>query len=233
MPGGNALGREYYQIGENLTIAGRGAFVPAPFCCHNGSAPENHGRIGQTMAWIDTISYEDADGRLRRLYDRVKGPDNNVDNIMMMHSLRPHSMEGHMAMYKYVLHHSGNKVPKWFLETIGVWVSLLNRCAYCADHHSKGLERLLGDAARFSAIRAVLASGKIETGPFEDKEKRALGYVEALTRDPSSVTEAMVKDMRAAGYSDGEVLELGCSTKGDVLGLSPGDSDNPDDWSHG
>ena len=202
------------------------------------------------MAWIETVSYDGAEGRLRRLYDRVKGPDDNVDNIMMMHSLRPHSMEGHMALYKAVLHHGGNRVPNWFLETIGVWVSLLNRCAYCIDHHSKGLERLLGDAAKFAAIRAALDSGEIESGPFEDKEKRALGYAEALTRDPSSVTEARVEGLRAAGYDDGEILEinqvaayfayanrtvlgLGCSSAGDILGLSPGKSASPDDWSHG
>lgn len=54
------------------------------------------------MPWINTVPYEEANGRLKELYDRVKGPDNNVDNIMMMHSLRPHSMEGHMAIYKYI-----------------------------------------------------------------------------------------------------------------------------------
>ena len=27
------------------------------------------------MAWIDTISYEDATGKLKQLYDRVKGPE--------------------------------------------------------------------------------------------------------------------------------------------------------------
>jgi len=129
-------------------------------------------------------------------------------------------------------------------------VSLLNSCAYCVDHHSKGLERLLGDAAKFAANRAALDSGEIEAGPFEEKEKRALRYAEALTRDPASVTEAMVAGLRASGYDDGEILEinqvaayfsyanrtvlgLGCSTEGDVLGLSPGKSANPNDWSHG
>ena len=202
------------------------------------------------MPWIDTIDYEDATDNLKRLYDRVKGPGNNVDNIMMMHSLRPHSMEGHMALYKYVLHHPGNTVPKWFLETIGVWVSLLNSCAYCVDHHSKGLERLLGDAAKFTAIRAALDSDKIDSGPFEEKEKRALRYAEALTRDPASVTKDQIEGLRASGYGDGEILEinqvtayfayanrtvlgLGCSIEGDVLGLSPGKSADPDDWSHG
>ncbi len=201
------------------------------------------------MPWIDTVPYEQSTGRLRLLYDRIKGPANNVDNIMMMHSLRPHSMEGHMALYKHVLHHSGNTVAKSFLETIGVWVSLLNGCAYCVEHHLAGLGRLLDDDAGSAAIRAALITGAIEAGPFEAREKLALRYAEALTRDPSSVTEAMVAGMRAAGYDDGEILEinqvtayfayanrtvlgLGCSTEGDILGLSPNDSGGPGNWSH-
>ncbi len=154
-----------------------------------------------------------------------------------------------MALYKHVLHHGANTVPKAFLETIGVWVSLLNRCAYCVDHHFAGLGRLLGDNARSAAIRAALETGEIEAGPFEAREKLALRYAEALTRDPPSATEAMVAGMRAAGYDDGEILEinqvtayfayanrtvlgLGCSTDGDILGLSPNQSDDPGNWSH-
>lgn len=98
--------------------------------------------------WIQHVPYEDASGRLKMLYDRVKGPDDNVDNIMLAHSLRPHSMEGHIALYKSVLHHASNTTPKWFLETVGVYVSLLNACSYCVEHHFSGLQRLLGDARR-------------------------------------------------------------------------------------
>ncbi len=201
------------------------------------------------MPWIETVPYDEADGRLKKLYDRVKGPDNNVDNIMMMHSLRPHTMEGHMAIYKYVLHHSANKVPKWFLETIGVWVSLLNSCAYCVDHHFQGLKRLLGDNERAAAIRAALDADDPDAAPLEDKEKAALRYARALTHTPAEVTETMVGELRTAGYDDGEILEinqvtayfgyanrtvlgLGCSTEGDIIGLSPNNSDDPDDWSH-
>ena len=101
------------------------------------------------MSWIDTIAYEKADAKLKALYDRVKGPYNNVDNIMMMHSLRPHTMEGHMAIYKYVLHHRDNTIDKWFLETLGVWVSTLNKCEYCVEHHFAGLKRLLNKEVGF------------------------------------------------------------------------------------
>jgi len=201
------------------------------------------------MAWIQTIPYDDADGKLKMLYDRVKGPDNNVDNIMMMHSLRPHSMEGHMAIYKYVLHHTGNTVPKWFLETLGVWVSRLNDCDYCVEHHFSGLKRLLQDGAKADALRAAIEMRNISAAPLDEGQKLAMEYARQLTRDPGGMTQDIVLQLRAAGYTDGEVLEinqvsayfnyanrtvlgLGCSTKGDILGLSPNKSDNPDDWSH-
>lgn len=201
------------------------------------------------MAWIETVPYEEADGKLKMLYDRVKGPGNNVDNIMMMHSLRPHSMEGHMAIYKYVLHHSGNTIPKWFLEVLGVWVSSLNECGYCVEHHFAGLKRLLRDDVRADAIRAGIEMGDPEATPLDAAQKLAMRYARQLTRDPAGLTEQHVIDLREAGFSDGEILEinqvtayfsyanrtvlgLGCSTKGDILGLSPNKSDDPDDWSH-
>ena len=199
------------------------------------------------MTWIATVPYAAATGRLKQLYDRIKGPDDNVDNIMMAHSLRPHTMDGHMAIYKYVLHHSANEVPKWFLETLGVLVSHLNGCRYCVEHHFTGLRRLLGDDARADAMRAALEAG--DTAPFSAREQTAIAYARALTTRPADMKEADVAAMRAAGYSDGEILEinqvvayfayanrtvqgLGVTTEGDILGLSPNNSDNPDDWSH-
>lgn len=202
------------------------------------------------MPWIKTIAYEDATGRLKKLYDRVKGRDNNVDNIMMMHSLRPHTMEGHMSIYKYVLHHTNNEIPKWFLETLGVWVSALNNCQYCVDHHYAGLQRLLaGEEDKCAAIRAAIDNRDIALAPLDDRQKLAMTYAEQLTLNPSAMTEDIVKQLRQAGYSDGEILEinqvsayfsyanrtvlgLGCSTKGDILGLSPNQSDDPDNWNH-
>jgi len=201
------------------------------------------------MAWIKTVPYQAATGRLLALYNRIKGPNDNVDKIMMAHSLRPHTMEGHMAIYKNVLHHSGNSVPKWFLETIGVWVSSLNDCAYCVDHHFAGLSRLLDDPERAASLRRAIAAGNISDAPLTDSEKLAMDYAKHLTLHPGQVNEQTVKALIVAGYTDGEVLEinqvtayfnyanrtvlgLGCRTKGDIIGLSPNDSNNPDDWTH-
>jgi len=200
------------------------------------------------MTWITTVSPEKAEGRLAKLYAHVKGPDGRVDNILMAHSLRPASLEGHMALYKNVLHHSANRVPKWFLETIGVLVSLRNRCTYCVEHHFAGLARLLDDAEGAAAIRASLEGELQPTRLLGAKGLAALRYAEKLTIDAASVAEADVSELRATGWGDGEILEinqvaayfayanrtvlgLGVSTDGDVLGLSPKSSEEGD-WGH-
>ncbi len=200
------------------------------------------------MTWINSVTYEDSDGELRKLYDRVKGPDNNVDNIMLAHSLRPHTMQGHMTLYKYVLHHPRNTLPKWYLEAIGVYVSSLNKCDYCFEHHFAGMARLLDDGGRSDAIRKALQSQCPEAA-FDGAELAGLRYSKQLTLAADQVNEGAIDALREAGLDDGQILEinqvaayfayanrtvlgLGIHTSGDVIGLSPGDSNDPDNWSH-
>ena len=200
------------------------------------------------MSWIKTVSFEAATGKLRKLYQRVVGPDNNVDNILMAHSLRPHTLEGHMALYKNVLHHNANQLEKHWLEALGVYVSLLNQCDYCVEHHYQGYKRLIGDDGRAQTVRNALQSGEFEAA-FSPEQSELFQYAKKLTLTPHVVVESDLMKIRDAGYDDGEILEvnqvvayfnyanrtvlgLGVSTEGDLLGLSPNDSDDPDNWQH-
>ncbi len=183
----------------------------------------------------------------------MKGPDGRVDNILIAQSLRPASLEGHMALYKNVLHHSANQTPKWILEMIGVYVSLLNHCAYCVDHHFTGLKRLLRDDEKAAAIKNALTaafdSGTVATSVLSAKEIESLNYAAKLTNAPASINETDIDKLRAAGLDDGKILEinqvvayfayanrtvlgLGVTKAGDTLGLSPNNSDDESDWSH-
>ena len=200
------------------------------------------------MSWIKLISYQESEGKLRRLYDKVTGPNQNVDNIMMVHGLRPHTMTGHMSLYKNVLHNSNNTLPKWYLEVLGVYVSMLNECEYCVEHHYAGLERLLEDKNNASQIRKALLERKF-TSALHEKFVKGLEYAEKLTLEAQQLTEKDVIALRDSGLDDGEILEinqvvsyfnyanrtvlgLGVSTKGDILGLSPNDSDDESNWNH-
>jgi len=198
--------------------------------------------------WINHVPYPESEGRLRALYDRVKGPDDNVDNIMLAHSLRPHTMEAHMALYKATLHHARNTISRWFLEALGVYTSLLNGCIYCVDHHFTGMKYQLKDDGRADRIRVAFESEDF-TSLFTDQEIAAIKYARILTKEPDSLTQNDIEAMRNAGWSDDQILEinqvvayfnyanrtvlgLGVSTDSDILGLSPNATDNPEDWSH-
>ncbi|PCI60188.1 MAG: alkylhydroperoxidase [Kordiimonadales bacterium] len=206
------------------------------------------------MTWINTVSYEDAKGRLKAIYERIKGPDNNIDNILMSHSLRPHTLEGHMTLYKYVLHHPSNTLPKWLLEVIGTYVSMLNVCDYCIEHHFAGLKRLLADDVRSAAIRSALEAASPALAAAEmhldAQHVAALDYAAKLTKTPTAITPVDIETLRTAGFDDGEILEinqvtayfayanrtvlgLGVNKEGDIIGLSPGKDDDPDNWGHG
>ena len=67
------------------------------------------------MSWIKTINYDEADDKLKKIYDRISGPHGNIDNVLLIHSLRPHTLTGHMNLYKSVLHHMANKLNRWYL----------------------------------------------------------------------------------------------------------------------
>ncbi len=196
------------------------------------------------MSWIKTIGYEAATGKLKRLYDKVVGPDNALDHVMSIHSLRPHTLEGHMSLYKSTIHHSSNTLPKWYLELLGTYVSRLNQCEYCVTHHSIGIKRNLEDDARFELLTAALDRDSLET-VLEGKMKAGVRYAKMLTLCHTDIDQAYTESLRAAGLDDGEILEinqvvcyfnyvnrmvvsLGVQLEKDNIGLSP----SGDDWSH-
>ena len=200
------------------------------------------------MSWIKTIPYEDADKDLKRVYNKVKGPNNNIDNVLLIHSLRPHSLIGHMALYKNVLHNSNNKLPKWYLESIGVYVSYLNRCYYCVEHHFSGLKRLLNDDDKANNFLEAIKKDALEDN-FDSKLYQGMLYSKKLTLELHSIKKDDITKLKTLGFSEGEILEinqvtsyfnyvnrtvigLGVTTEGDILGLSPNNSNDPDNWSH-
>jgi len=200
------------------------------------------------MSWIKTIGYDDADSTLKRVYDRVKGPKNTIDNILKIHSLRPHTLTGHMALYKNVIHNFNNTLPKWFLESIGVYVSFLNNCDYCVEHHFAGLKKLWRDNTKAQSFLTAIRSNSIDQF-FDKKHYHGMAYAKKLTLTINEINKNDIVMLKESGFTDGEILEinqvisyfnyanrtvlgLGVHLKGDILGLSPSNSNDPDNWKH-
>lgn len=186
------------------------------------------------IAWIETIEPEDASGPLERAYSHAKTPSGAVDNVMKAHSLRPRTMEGHLALYRSVLHAEDIVLPLWFLETVASYVSMINGCDYSLTHHFRNARQLMGDATRAEAVYAALRAGQPEQ-TFDGKELALLRYAGKLTAEVGAMEQADIEALRGAGADDGEILEvnqvcayfnysnrllngLGVSTEGDSIG---------------
>lgn len=185
-------------------------------------------------AWIKMIPDEQADQTLLDVLQLARTPHGTVDNVMRVHSLRPHTLRGHVMLYRAALHDPANTLPAWLQETLSVYVSILNHCDYSLANHWANARHLIADEARASRIEQALQQRQPEQ-VFQGAELALLHYAEKLTLQPGAMQEADVAALRTQGLDDGQILEanqiiayfnyvnrclngLGVTTEGDIVG---------------
>jgi len=200
------------------------------------------------MSWIKVIPYSKATGKLKTIYDKVKGPTNQIDNVLSIHSLRPHTLAGHMSLYKNVLHHSENTFPNWFLEFLGVYTSYINKCDYCYNHHFEGMKRFLNDPEKAKSIKYHIENNSL-ANVLNLSQLALTNYAKNLTTKADGITEEHIMKLRTLGIEDGEILEvnqvvsyfnyvnrtvlgLGVNTDNEILGMSPSNKGDENSWNH-
>ena len=197
------------------------------------------GREIGMSAWIEMVPVEEARGLLKEYYEKALTPSGTVDNVMRVHSLRPQTMNGHVVLYRSVMHNPENALPFWFLEVVASYTSIANDCEYSLTHHFMNVRRLIDDEERSNAIFTALKAARPED-VFEGKNLALLRYAHKLTTDVGGMVKSDIDVLRAAGCGDGEILEvnqvcayfnysnrllngLGVTTEGDVIGYYEGD----------
>ena len=185
-------------------------------------------------AWKEMLTDEQASDNVRQIFNKARTPHGTLDNVMRVHSLRPETMLGHLALYQSVLHSKDLTLPMWFLEVIACYVSLLNQCNYSFTHHWDNAEKLINDSRRAQNVRHALEND-ILGDIFQGKERELLEYAKKLTSSVQTMQETDIIKLQKAGVMDGEILEvnqvvayfnysnrllngLGVSTAGDVVG---------------
>ncbi len=181
------------------------------------------------------ISDADADATLTQALGEARTPHGTVDNVLRVHSLRPATLRGHMALYRSVLHDPEISLPFRLLEIAGTYVSILNGCDYSVTHHSSNLRRLVGDDERTQQIMYALTN-RTPQDAFDGLELALLQYAEKLTLDVGRMDKSDYDKLIEAGCEDAQVLEinqvvgyfcyvnrllngLGVTTDGDVIGF--------------
>ena len=185
-------------------------------------------------AWIKMIKDNDANEDLKLALDKAKTPHNTVDNVLRVHSLRPSTMNGHMVLYKAVLHDKKNTIPKWFQETLSSYVSIINKCEYSFQNHWQNACYLINNKDKSDKIKIALEK-RTPNQEFDNKELALLNYAEKLTENPGKMNKLDFQKLKEVGIEDGEILEanqiicyfnyvnrsingLGVTTEGDIVG---------------
>jgi len=159
------------------------------------------------VAWVKTISYEDAEGPVRDVYDRVIGQRPEPDNLYRAHSLRPETVLASDHLYKAVLHCNENSLPKWLAELISAYTALLCGCEYAVENHRANFRAFLDDPNLADRIWQAIENDGLEE-ILSNKERAMLRYTAKLTLTPKEMSRQDVEKMRQAGADDGEIVEV-------------------------
>ena len=151
------------------------------------------------MSRIPTFAtIADAPEAAQPLLEAVNKGLGTVPNLHRLVANSPAALEGYLAMNGAL---AKGKVPAATRERIALAVAELNGCDYCLSAHTylgKNLAKL--DDAEITANRSGASN--------DPKADAAVRFAAQLVKSRGHVSEAEIASVRAAGYSDAQLLEI-------------------------
>ena len=151
------------------------------------------------MSRIPTpASIADAPEAAQSLLEGVNKKFGTVPNIFKLISNSPTALKGHLDLAETL---GKGTLPPQTRERIALAVAEINGCQYCLSAHTymaKNLAKL--DDAEITANR----SGRSN----DVKADAAVSFAALVARSRGQVSEADIAAVKAAGYDDGQLLEI-------------------------
>jgi uncharacterized peroxidase-related enzyme len=157
---------------------------------------------GTRLAWLHVPDEEELPDEVRSLYARAREKLGFVPNVLRVWALRPeHLLRWRKYMDELMKGESG--LTEAQREMIGVVVSATNRCYYCLTAHSAVLRDLTGDPVLVDQLAANYGHAELEP-----RERAMLGFVVKVTEDSHRCNEEDLEELRRAGWSDEEIMDI-------------------------
>jgi len=151
------------------------------------------------VAFIPYPSPE-SDPQLRGLFDEVKRARGKLANIIAIQGGNPAALKGHMDLYLAIMF-GRRGLTRFQRELIATFVSALNQCDYCIEHHQEALRVHCKDQELVEATR----QGKISPS-LSPSDQALLSYCRKVTLMPHQITEEDIRQLRRWGFSDEDIL---------------------------
>lgn len=149
------------------------------------------------MSRLPLVDPSQAQGQTAELFAAVKEKLGRVPNLMKAMANSPAVLEGYLGLSGTL--GQGTLDPK-IRERIAIGTAESNGCGYCLAAHS-----LLGKMAGLDEEER-LANRKGHS--HDPKADAALKFARAVLEGKGRVTEEDVREIRSAGFDDGQVAEI-------------------------
>jgi uncharacterized peroxidase-related enzyme len=149
------------------------------------------------MSRISPVERDQATGKARELLDAVHGKFGKVPNIAGVLANAPAALDGYLSLSGALAKGSLDAKVR---EQIAIAIANANSCDYCLAAHTAIAESLgVSEGDRASAQRAEADDAKVAA---------ALQFARRLVESRGFASDEDLAEVRAAGYGDGEILEI-------------------------
>ncbi|MDD5544288.1 MAG: peroxidase-related enzyme [Acidobacteriia bacterium] len=154
------------------------------------------------MAWIKTITPEEAQGDLKKEYDTAMDFWGYVPHLWSVQGLNPEVMHATMNLHKAIML-GPSSLSRQEREMIAVVVARTLGSKYCTDVHGENLRALSHDD-RF--VRLIKIDYRMLL--LEDRARAMLDFAARLTKDPHSADPEAIQELHDKGLTDEDILNL-------------------------
>lgn len=150
--------------------------------------------------WIKIAPPEEATGDLKRAYDRILSTRGHIPQIRSVMAGEPLVVEGFASFFPEN-NYACSSIDRRLSELIATVAAVGNGSEFGARAHARQLAKITGDQAFADTIR-----GDYRNAGLPQKERVLLDYVWKLSRTPGRMTQADIDGLRAAGWSEPQIV---------------------------
>ncbi len=149
--------------------------------------------------YIQTTSWEEAQGKLRKIYEEDQKNLGYVPNHAMVFSLRPDVLEAWRALQGSI--RKNLKLRHYELVTLAAAMAL--KCRYCLLAHSA---ILIKNGISIDQLRLILTNFK--DARLEASEVAMMEFAQKIICNANEINQADIDSLRELNIGDAEILDI-------------------------
>ncbi len=154
------------------------------------------------MSWVPRVTREEASPEVEEIYDSIGADWCFVPNYFLALGHNAQLLKDRVNLFMNAMFQE-RSLPRVIKEKVALVVSGLNLSNYCLAAHLEILGRL-----GFEKSVARKLAMNYRSAPVEPKVMGLFKFAEKLTKRPADMEKARVERLRAAGWKDGDILDL-------------------------